>query len=279
MAEVTVLVPVRHVDPELLRYSLRSLVEQTLSDLRILILSTADAKEIACVVDAFQDDRIEVVPCDSSDTITEQLNRGIELTSTDLVARADADDINESWRLESQVAFLNSNPSIAVVGSALRIVDTGGREIGTRPYPESHSDIVRSMHLFNSMAHPSVVFRKEAVVNAGGYRYSGRPAQDYELWSRMIQQGYRFANLADAGVRYRLHSSSVKSSRQKQTLRSTIDIKRAYWLETMTLGGRIRFWLEHVLLLMPVDLVQLAFVAWQYRSPAVSSAPAATSDS
>ena len=61
MAEVTVLVPVRHVDPELLRDSLRSLVEQTLSDLRILILSTADAKEIARVVDAFQDDRIEVV--------------------------------------------------------------------------------------------------------------------------------------------------------------------------------------------------------------------------
>ncbi|MHC4878577.1 MAG: glycosyltransferase [Planctomycetota bacterium] len=278
MAELTVLVPVRHVEAGMLRDSIRSLVEQTLSDLRILLLSTADAENIKGVVDIFQDERIEVVPCDRSDTITEQLNRGIELAASEFIARADADDINEPWRLERQVSLLKEEPSIAVVGSALRIVDTSGREIGTRPYPRSHSAIVKSMHLFNSMAHPSVVFRKEAVVNVGGYRYSGRPAQDYELWSRMIQQGYRFANLAEEGVRYRLHPSSVKSSRQKQTLRSTIDIKRAYWLTTMTLGGRIRFWLEHVLLLMPVELVQRAFVAWQYRSPAVSSAPARTSD-
>jgi glycosyltransferase involved in cell wall biosynthesis len=279
MAELTVLVPVRHVEPGMLSDAIRSVVNQTLTDQRILLLSQCDREEIESVISKFRDDRIEVVQCAPSDTITEQLNRGIELATTDLIARADADDINEPWRLESQVDFLKANPSISVVGSALSIINSCGEIIGTRPYPESHSDILRSMHLCNSMAHPSVVFRKEAIVEAGGYRYSGRPAQDYELWSRMIQKGHRFANLAEAGVCYRLHSSSVKSSRQKQTLRSTIDIKRTYWLKTMTPGGRLRFWLEHALLLMPVELVQKAFVAWQYRSPAVSSAPEAASES
>ena len=279
MAELTVLIPVRQVDPGILGDAIRSLIAQTLSDQRILLLSLSDREEIESVVSKFQDDRIEVVQCAQSDTITEQLNRGIDLATTDLIARADADDINEPWRLESQVDFLEANPSISVVGSALSIINTSGERIGTRLYPQSHSDILRSMHLFNAMAHPSVVFRKEAVVKAGGYCFSGRPAQDYELWSRMIQQGHRFANLADAGVRYRLHSSSVKSRRQKQTLRSTIDIKRTYWLKTMTPGGRMRFWMEHALLLMPVDLVQRAFVAWQYRHPSATSATATTSDS
>lgn len=279
MAEVTVLVPVRHVEPGMLGNAIRSLIAQTLSDQRILLLSLSDREEIEGVVSKFRDDRIEVVQCVPSDTITEQLNRGIEMASTDLIARADADDINEPWRLESQVEFLKSNPSISAIGSALSIINSDGEKIGTRPYPQCHSDILRSMHLFNAMAHPSVVFRKEAVVKAGGYRFSGRPAQDYELWSRMLRKGDRFANLADAGVRYRLHSSSVKSRRQKQTLRSTIDIKRAYWLKTMTLSGRIRFWMEHALLLMPVDLVQRAFVAWQYRHPSITSTTAPTSDS
>lgn len=273
MAELTVLVPVRHVEPEMLGDAIRSLLDQTLSDQRILLLSLSDQQEIESVVSKYQDDRIEIVPCAPLDTITEQLNRGIELASTELIARADADDINERWRLEKQVDFLKSHPSTAVVGSALSIINSEGKRIGTRSYPQSHSEILRSMHLCNSMAHPSVAFRKEAVVEAGGYRYSGRPAQDYELWSRMIHQGYRFANLTEAGVRYRLHSSSVKSRRQKQTLRSTIDIKKAYWLKTMTFGGRLRFWMEHALLHMPVDLVQRAFVTWQYRSPATTRTP------
>ena len=239
MTELTVLVPIRQIEAELLRESLQSLVDQSLTTMRILLLCTSDSAQIRSVVDEFQDERLEIIPCNTSDAISEQLNRGIELATTDLIARADADDINEPWRLESQVEFLEANPSISVVGSALSIINSDGEKIGTRPYPQSHSDILRSMHLFNAMAHPSVVFRKEAVVKAGGYCFSGRPAQDYELWSRMILQGHRFANLADAGVRYRLHSSSVKSRRQKQTLRSTIEIKRTYWLKTMTLGGRM----------------------------------------
>lgn len=267
MAEVTVLVPIRHVEESMLREAIRSLVEQTLSDLRILLLCTFDPGEIQSIVSHFEDDRIEFVPCETSDTITEQLNRGIELATTELIARADADDINEPWRLERQLAFLKSEPSIAVLGTSLSVINSKGDVIGSRAYPTQHSEIVRSMHFHNSMAHPSIVFRKDAVTQSGSYQYSGRPAQDYELWSRMIQQGIKFANLPEAGVQYRLHGSSVKSSRQKQTLRSTIDIKRTYWLKTMTLGARLRFWLEHTLLIIPVGLVQRVFAKWHYQPP------------
>ena len=95
MAELTVLVPVKQIDASMLREAIRSLVKQTLCDLRILILCASDADATSRVVDEFQDERIEIVRCDESDTISEQLNRGIELADTDLIALADADDINE----------------------------------------------------------------------------------------------------------------------------------------------------------------------------------------
>ena len=126
MAELTVLVPVKQIDASMLREAIRSLVKQTLCDLRILILCASDADATSRVVDEFQDERIEIVRCDESDTISEQLNRGIELADTDLIARADADDINERWRLERQVRFMKSDLDTAVVGTALTIINNEG---------------------------------------------------------------------------------------------------------------------------------------------------------
>lgn len=269
MTDLTVLVPVKNVDTSMFELALQSLIDQSMSKLRILVLCADESHQVDSIVGQFRDDRIEIVQCEASDTITEQLNRGISIAESEFIARADADDINELWRLESQIDFLTANPSVAAVGTALTIINAQGKMIATRAYPETHTEIAKAMHSYNALAHPTVVFRKAAVQQAGGYDYSGRPAQDYELWSRMIKLGYQFANLSERGVRYRLHPTSVKSSRQKRTLRSTIDIKRTYWLPTMTWSDRTRFYLEHLLLKLPIGLVQRAFEKWQYHAAPV----------
>ena len=95
-------------------------------------------------------------------------------------------------------------PKSAVLGSQLTIIDHASQVIGWRSYPTAHAAIVESMRRFNPLAHPSVIFRKNFVRNAGGYLpYPGN--EDYELWSRLAGQGAGFGNHPEALLRYRIH--------------------------------------------------------------------------
>ena len=265
MTDVTVLLPVKHLHHRWFTEAVDSLRNQTLSRIEVLILATADHDDFERVVDSLADSRMKVIRCEASDSITEQLNRGIELSCTDLVARADADDVNEPWRLERQVDFLNENPEVDVLGTSITIIDARSRPVARRRYAQTHEQIRQQMHRTNSIAHPSVMFRKRSVQAAGGYQFSGRPAQDYELWSRMIHAGYQLANLPDFAVRYRMHHDSVKSRRLKATLQSTLIIKRTYWLSSMGIGDHVRMSVERCLRILPSKIVHRIFQWWTTR--------------
>ena len=75
-----------------------------------------------------------------------------------------------------------------------------GLGAGTREYlrwqnallsAREHAD---DIYLEAPLAHPSVTFRRAAVLAAGAYRDGGFP-EDYELWLRLVARGARLAKL------------------------------------------------------------------------------------
>ena len=151
--------------------------------------------------------------------------RLVSRAQTEFCACIDADDINEPQRLEKQIQFLRTNPSIALVGSALRVIDKQGRPTGaTYNFPLVHDDIVHVLLRCNCIGHPSVLFRRSAVLDVGNYD-DRAPVEDYDLWLRLASR-FRMANQVDHFVNYRLHSQShtaritdgVVSERAVQTL-------------------------------------------------------------
>lgn len=264
--KLTVLLPIKGFQPDMLRQAVESLVQQSEKNFTVLLLCASDAEPVRRTISDLIDERFDIVQCEQTDTLTEQLNRGLNLATTDWIARADADDVNETWRFERQLDYLKSNPQVGVLGTAMQIIDSQGRVIGRRGYPTDHGRIVRTMHQKNGMAHPTVVFRKEAVLSVGGYQNPGQPAQDYDLWSRMIQEQFVFANLAEPTVRYRLHDSSTKSRKQKETIRSTLRIKKQYWRPTMKFQDRLRMALEWLLLWIPSNWVSVLFARLEFRN-------------
>ena len=127
----------------------------------------------------------------------------------------DADDINEPHRLVTQLSFLDVHPNVAVLGSAIQQID-----IHDRPIPSSlslatnHAEIRWRLRFCNAVNHPTVIFRREAVLDAGNYR-DALPAEDYELWMRVALK-YRIANLSEPLVRYRIHNSSLCAVHQNR---------------------------------------------------------------
>jgi hypothetical protein len=178
----------------------------------------------------------------------------------------DADDLAEPHRLATQLAHLRAHPEIGVLGSALTIIDGNDERVGVRDYPCDHAAIVAAMARYNAVAQPSVLARKQVLLDAGGYQYRTFPVnEDYELWSRLASRGVVLANHPERLIRYRVHADGTKAAMLHRMLRATIDVKRLWWLERMDARARVRFYAEHALLGLPASWVLRLFVLTQYR--------------
>ncbi|NRA95845.1 MAG: glycosyltransferase [Planctomycetes bacterium] len=128
------------------------------------------------------------------------------------IARLDADDRALPGRLEHQIAALEADASLGVVGGRARLfVDVGEAPEGMVRYVDwvnglrdPHPQILVESPLF----HPAVTMRARAVEEAGGYRDEDRP-EDYDLWLRLVASGWRIANIDRDVVALRDHDARL----------------------------------------------------------------------
>jgi glycosyltransferase EpsE len=74
------------------------------------------------ILKEFKDERMRVVRNQRNLGIAE-INNGIALARGEYVALQDHDDISMPTRLESQVAFLDKNSQVGMVGSGCNVMD------------------------------------------------------------------------------------------------------------------------------------------------------------
>lgn len=269
MPRVSVLLPVHLPDLAYLQAAIESVRAQTLSDWELLIVEDPSAADIAPMLRAFGDPRIRHHRRETKTTLAHALDDGLAQCAAPLVARLDSDDLCEPNRLAEQVAFLAGAPEVVAAGSQLTIIDERGEAIGRRAYPTSPRAVAAAMRRYNAVAHPSVVFRREAILHAGGYSGGSddvpRRSEDYQLWCRLIAAGAQVANLPRALVRYRFHPAALKRSGVHDEIRAAIAIKRRYFGESLTAGDRLRIAGERALLRLPEELVVRLFRAITYR--------------
>ena len=134
------------------------------------------------------------------------LKAGLQRCSCDLVARMDSDDIAKPERFAKELAYLETHPETSVVGSWVdEFQDDITKPLSIRKVPENHEALLRFSHYRNPMNHPTVMFRKADVEGAGSYQHC-ELFEDYDLWARMMQQGYRLHNLQESLLWFRLTS-------------------------------------------------------------------------
>jgi len=210
---VSVLLAV-HNSADYVSLAIDSVLRQTFSDFELLIVDDASTDATPSRLAACTDSRIRTIRNDSNLGLTRSLNRGLALARAPLVARQDADDVSHPDRLGKQVAFLEANPTVAVLGAQARFVDARGREIGASPWPKSTGALaIRWQLLFDGpFIHSSVMFRTGIVRDQlGGYDERFVTSQDFELWSRVGAAGFAMRNLADTLVDFRLHEQSASA--------------------------------------------------------------------
>lgn len=128
--------------------------------------------------------------------LAKALNNGILQCKNKLIARMDSDDISASDRMEKQLAAFK-NHDVDIVGTNI-IEFTGdiSNTKSTRTVPENNDKIIRFARKRSPFNHPSVMYKKSAVIDAGFYE-DYRYFEDYNLWVTMLQKGYKGYNIQE----------------------------------------------------------------------------------
>ena len=194
--------------PEYFTEAVNSIINQTIAPKEIILVRDGLVpKQLQNAIDSFMDEsKIEVkyIPLDENGGLGNALNIGVKAASNELIARMDTDDISVPDRFEMQLAEFMRRPELDVIGGQVTEFETSVSEpVGKRNVPRSNDEIAIYLKKRNPLNHPTVMFKKTAVINAGNYA-DRHYVEDYDLWCRMQINGCRFENLSETLVYMRV---------------------------------------------------------------------------
>lgn len=210
--------------------SIQSVIDQTFQDWELLIVNDGSTDRTVEIVQSFTDDRIRLLNNPQNLRLIKTLNRGLEASRGEYIARLDADDRALPDRLKLQVEALDADSNLALVGGRSNVIHADGRlkRKGEDSYvPETYQEILLASMLYNPFRHSAVTFRRDAVRSLGGYPAEFQDVEDFALWTKLLEQ-HSAINLRAVVCDYRVHAESVmqtakaKSAQEKTEPRLAI---------------------------------------------------------
>ena len=222
--KVSVLTPIYNTNPQHLREMIESVLAQTFTDFEFLILNDSpENRDIEKIVLEYakHDKRVKYSKNAKNMGITPSRNKLLKMATGEYLAVFDHDDISMPTRLEQEVAYLDSNPSVGVVSGWLEYFGTDNNIWKT---PENDTDIRVLLCDGCYIAHTAAMVRKSVLIdNDIQYEEFYTPAEDYQLWARLANVTY-FHNIQQILVKYRWtgDNTSNKQNDRRESARRAI---------------------------------------------------------
>ena len=237
---VTILMPVYDVG-KYVKESIDSILAQTFSSFRLLIIDDCSTDDTAAVVMSYTDSRIRYVRNEQNLGLAKNLNKGLGLIDTEFVARFDGDDIAEPTWLEKNMQVMESCPDIGICSSGFEFF---GTRSGKVIYPEKHEDSICQM-LFGCTVIIPVI--RMSVFNENNLTYDpdSFPAEDYHMWARCYRLT-RVYNIQEILFHYRFHASQISSSKRAAQIVKTNEVRTLMleWLSPEMKDSDKRYFLD-----------------------------------
>ena len=224
----------------------------------ITVLQTVKPDEIVLVVDGPVGDGLNgviakyealfsifrVIRLEKNGGLGNALRLAVEHATYELIARMDSDDVSLPTRFEEQLRYFSENGEVDIVGGDIsEFVGEEENVVAYRKVPCSDAEIKTYMKKRCPLNHVSVMYKKAAVLNAGGY-LDLFWNEDYYLWIRMAEKGAAMGNTGTVLVNVRTGADMYSRRGGKKYFKSELFLQR-YMLERKMIGRAI--YLENVL--------------------------------
>ncbi len=204
---ISVLMPVYNAE-RYIAEAIASVLQQSYAHFEFIIVNDGSTDGSRNIIKTFNDKRIILID-QPHQGIATALNNGLKHASADYIARFDADDICDPERLEKQLTFLLNNPDYILVGSDVEyILENGDFLFNFQCIAHTHEQIMEKLYFYCPFIHPTVMYKKDRILSAGGYATNAHNFEDYLLWTSLAKEG-KFHNQAEPLLKYRLNSTSV----------------------------------------------------------------------
>lgn len=237
-ASLTVVMPAYNA-AKYLKEAVESILVQTYSDFILLIINDGSTDETESIIQSFSDKRIQYIKNEKNIGLVAALNKGIDLTETEFMARMDADDIAMPERLKMQMKFLENNPDVGVCGT---FYEKFGVEQGISVLFENDDEIKANLLFSNGICHPSVIIRTDLLKKnslrfgvdfdyADGFGHRLLELEDYALWHK-LKNYTKFHNIPILLLKYRREGQNLSAQNMK-AIQKRRRMFNAYWLREL----------------------------------------------
>lgn len=255
---ITVIMSV-HNGRRFLPAAMNSILQQTFSDFEFIIINDGSTEPVDDLIEGIFDPRIIYIK-QRNVGLTRSLNRAIDMSHGDYIARMDSDDVSDITRLEKQARQVEINPNLDMVGTFFDIIDKNDNLIRSKILLTDPLYRLWRLQFHNNYAHGSMMMKKSSVQRIGKYDVSLKYAQDYDLWRRLSKKDNTMI-IPEALYRYRLVEDSAQASVKNydDQLGAAVTIS----------NNSLRTSVED---LTDEELIHVRSVYWNFQLPTVSDA-------
>ena len=208
--------------------SISSILNQSHSNLELLAIYDKSSDNSLKILKKFQkiDNRVKIL-FNKTNNLSDALNKGIQNSRGNFIARMDADDISEKNRLEFQLKNMIENDS-DICGSHFITIDKKNNLIDSKVMPIRNEAFSARLITNVPFAHGSVMFKKRFLkINHLSYSNAGR-SEDYRLWTDFYEKDAKFSNVDMFLYRYRVYENSLSLIASEQTYIDYKNIRRNF---------------------------------------------------
>lgn len=242
MPRLTVLMPTYNVAPYI-NEAINSVLLQTFRDFELLVVDDGSTDETVARVRTIDDQRIRIAAFDNNVGLAENLNRGLDLIDTELVARMDGDDIAEPDWLETGIKVLDTHPEVGICSFGFQFF---GTKTSIVRFPEFNEDSKAQMLFGCTVIVP--VFRKSVFIdNHLRYSTDAFPAEDYMMWANAYRVT-KVYNVQRTLFHYRTHPTQISTARREAQIAKSneVRLKMLEWLSPNFSDDEKRYFLDNL---------------------------------
>ena len=210
----SIIVPMYNVEKYIAR-ALESAINQSFKDIEIICVDDCGQDKSIEIAKEFakKDERIKYFKNPRNLGISGSRNKLIDLAKGEFLAVIDHDDISVKERFEKEVAFLEANEEVGVVGGNLKkLLDNV-----VIKYPTNPTEIKLRLTAECVVTHPTTMIRK-SLLKECRYNAFYSPCEDYKLWCDLLDKT-EFANLDEVMIEYRnFENTSSKNEKLMQMI-------------------------------------------------------------